>query len=155
MTWHVPHQLIKFHMISNPPKSLKKFTKKLINETNFESFLLHKYNHFLLGLHSLSGNTMLVTNRLTRFGKISPFWHKFIKVFGNFSKVLFSIWQYLGPTLAKYCYWANFHCCKWSNIWSTHLVTLLKNHCNFSQYFCLWQFPNDKDFTTRGTVYFC
>ena len=116
MTWHVPHQLIKFQMISNPPKSLKKFTKKLINETNFESFLVNKYNHFLLGLHSLSGNTMLVTNRLTRFGKISPFWHKFIKVFGNFLKVLFSIWQYLGPTLAKYCNWTNFYCCKWPNV---------------------------------------
>ena len=54
-------------------------------------------------------------NSVTRLGEISSFQAKKIKVFGYCSKALSSIWQYFEPTWAYY-YWANFHCCKWSNI---------------------------------------
>ena len=52
----------------------------------------------------------------TRFGEISPFWLKFLIVFDNFSKAIFSIRQHFDPNLAKKCYWAKFHCCNWPNI---------------------------------------
>ena len=53
---------------------------------------------------------------VTRFGEISPFWKKYLTVFGNFSKVLFRIWNYFERAWAKNCHRAKFHCCKWPNI---------------------------------------
>ena len=50
---------------------------------------------------------------MTRFGEISPLWLKFLKVFGNFSKALFSIWQYFELTWAKNCSRVKFHCFNW------------------------------------------
>ena len=53
---------------------------------------------------------------VTKFGEISPFWLKFLKVFGNLSKSLVSIWQYFEPILTKIDIGQFFHCCKWPNI---------------------------------------
>ena len=62
----------------------------------------------------------------TRFGKISPFWQKFLSLLQNLDS-LFLIWQNAEPTWAHlWHYWTNFHCCHRSNIekQSKHLVTL-------------------------------
>ena len=57
-----------------------------------------------------------VATSVTRFGKISPFWHYFIGL-RRLCEGLLGVGQKFGPTLVNMlCHWANFHCCKWPNI---------------------------------------
>ena len=65
-------------------------------------------------------------SRVTRFGKISPFWQKFTSLWQIFDGV-FLIWSNSKPSLTNLLhYWANFHCYKWPNIETefNNLVTL-------------------------------
>ena len=57
-----------------------------------------------------------IKSSVTRFDEISPVWI-ILKSLWQFLEDLFSIWSNFEPTLTKnLCYWANFHCFKWSNI---------------------------------------
>ena len=63
---------------------------------------------------------------VTKFGEISPLWQYFPSLCQYFEGI-FSIWQnYETTSLNFVCHWANFNCCKWTNIAkkSSHLVTL-------------------------------
>ena len=66
-------------------------------------------------------STTCLTDSVTRFGEISPLWHKL-------KWGWFSIWQKLLPTLNFFGFnWAIFHCRKWTynENYKSHLVTLL------------------------------
>ena len=77
-----------------------------------EKKMLH-YTHWqkLLALPlQITKRAFVGSSIVTRFGKI-------LKVSGNFSESLFSIWQNFEPTLATFvCYWAILYCCKLPNI---------------------------------------
>ena len=52
---------------------------------------------------------------VTRFGKISPLWHNFCKLW-PFWKSSFNSWEHFEFTLAKFIFfWANLQCLKWPN----------------------------------------
>ena len=58
----------------------------------------------------------LFVRSVTRFGKNPPLWQIFKNIW-HYISGLFGFGQSFELTLAQFvCFWANFHCCKWTNI---------------------------------------
>ena len=94
---------------------------------------------------------------VTRFGEISPLWHKLFKSLAIL-KALFSVLQNFESALGHFwCSYANFPCCTWPNIekWSSRLVTLnwAAAYVERKSYRCDWEtFACKKDIFKTKTV---
>ena len=91
---------------------------------------------------------------VTRCGEKSPLWPNF-KSLRQFLKPSFCIGEIIELTLAIFCFWANFHWCKWPNIekYFCHLVTLAALESPFEDAFFFMEPSRDRHQTETNICF--